>query len=395
MPRLGLVPLAALVLSLAPVSAQKYQLRSAPAREILTLVDGNSPAVVREGRFSYFTSTGMEPVVLRGADQFSLSGPTGVVVEPRDHYPIWIESVWLDGGGTLYGWYHHEDFSVCGPGIAVPQIGAVVSYDGGDHFQDLGLVLASGGPPDCHAGNALFAGGHGDFSVILDRDSRYFYFLFTNYAGPLAEQGVAIARLKFEDRHRPAGAAFKYFNGMWSEPGLGGRVSPIFPARVNWRDSGTDSFWGPAIHWNSYLESYVVLLNRACCAPRWPQEGIYISANADLADPAGWLSPSRLMSAAEIGYGPGYYPQVLGLGPGETDTLAGQTVRLYIHGRSFWELTFLPPGPDDNGVPEEPPPPTEPQPSESIRAIRRPPAPSTIPIASPAIGKPAPLRSDR
>lgn len=294
--------------------AQRVELSSAPEVAIPFRVDGNSPAVWRDGRFHFFTSDGT-PVTAEGADQFTLSGVKNIVVDRADHLPMWIEAAWADSDGTIYGWYHNEPGGVCSGGkLTAPRIGAVVSYDGGSTFFDLGLVLTSGDAPDCSAKNGFFAGGHGDFSVILGRDQTYFYFLFTNYGGDPAGQGVAIARMAFEDRRMPVGAVRKYFNGEWVEPGLGGRVSPIFPAAVSWQRSDTNSFWGPAIHWNSNADSYVVLLNHACCAPGWPQDGIYVSFNPDLGNPLGWTAPRRILG--DIGWGPGFYPQVIGLGPG-------------------------------------------------------------------------------
>ena len=41
-------------------------------------------------------------------------------------------------------------------------------------------------------------------------------------------------------------------------------------------------FWGPAIHWNTYLEQYVMLLNRAK-DDQFGQEGIYVSFSPTLA----------------------------------------------------------------------------------------------------------------
>jgi hypothetical protein len=158
--------------------------------------------------------------------------------------------------------------------------------------------------------------------------------------------------MAFADRTMPSGAVWKYFRGGWSEPGLGGRVTPIFPATAAWQRADANSFWGPAIHWNTSMETYVVLLNHACCAPGWPQEGIYISLNPDLGNPAGWSEPVRLIY--NIGWGPGYYPQVIGLGAGETDTLAGDVARLYVQGRSKWELSFSPGDPFISG--QDPPP---------------------------------------
>jgi hypothetical protein len=324
--------------------AHRVELREAPEVAIPFRVDGNSPAVWREGSFHFFTSDGT-PTTAQGADQFSLSGVRKVTLDRTDHLPMWIESVWLDSDGTLYGWYHNEPGGVCGSGkLTAPRIGAAVSYDGGNTFFDLGLILTSGDPPDCNAKNGFFAGGHGDFSVILDREQAYFYFLFTNYGGDPAGQGVAVARMAFEDRRMPVGAVRKYFHGEWVEPGLGGRVTPIFQAARSWQQSDTDSFWGPAIHWNARAETYVVLLNHACCEPGWPQEGIYASFNGELGNPAGWTAPVRILR--NIGWAPGYYPQVIGLGPGDTDTMVSEAARLYVQGRSKWEIVISPGEPD-------------------------------------------------
>jgi hypothetical protein len=317
------------------------------------------------GQFHFVTSTGT-PVMAQGPDQFHLAWVTPIVLDRHDHFPMWIESTWMDSDGTIYGWYHHEPGNVCrGSNLTAPQIGAVVSHDGGATYSDLGIVLTSGDPVDCSAKNGFFAGGNGDFSVIADTEQSYFYFLFTSYGGDLSQQGIAMARMPFEDRHNPVGTVWKYFAGNWTEPGVGGRLTPIFPARVSWQRSDTDSYWGPAIHWNTHVESYVVLLNHACCKPNWPQEGIYASFNADLSQPINWSAPERILR--DIGYAPGYYPQVMGLGFGETDTFAGETARLYVHGRSKWEIQFRKldqtdegsteptdplPGPIDQSVPE-------------------------------------------
>ncbi len=276
-----------------------------------------------------------------GPDQFQLGAATAVTVDRRDHMPLWIESAWVDSDRTIYAWYHHEPTGVCPGDLTAPRIGALVSYDGGRLFYDLGVVLASGDEVNCSSENGFFAGGHGDFSVILDRDQSYFYFLFTNYGGSVSSQGIAIARMAFGDRTAPAGALWKYFDGRWDEPGLSGRVTPAIPARVGWESADTDSFWGPAIHWNTHLESYVVLLNRSCCRPKWPQEGIYVSYNADLSRPDYWKTPQLLLRENA------YYPQVMGLSPDETDTEAGQLTRLYVQGKSSWQLVFHK---DDIGV---------------------------------------------
>ncbi len=319
-------------------SAQVVSVRPAPQISMPAhTVDGNSPGVWQGDRLNVYTSTGT-PSSMNGPGIFDLSVGAPPIVTSKVHFPMWIESVWRDDDGLTYGWYHHEA-PVCGK-LNSPEIGALVSSDGGHTFDDLGIVLSSGDGVNCGAQNGFFAGGHGDFSVILDRKREYFYFVFTNYAGPALNQGIAMARMPFPDRANPKGAVRKLHQGQWEQPGVGGAVTPIFPAHVPWERSNADSFWGPAIHWNTAIDRYVVLLNRACCKTNWPQEGIYISFSADLSDPSGWVTPAKILDDSQIGFAPGYYPQVFGVDPGDTDTIAGQTPRLFIKGVSRWELFF-------------------------------------------------------
>jgi hypothetical protein len=354
-----------------PALSHRAVVRSAPAVEIPLHVDGNSPTFWINGEFHFTTSTGI-PAKARGSNQFTLAREGEVHVEPRAHYPVWIEAAWIDDDGTIYGWYHHEPQGLCpGNGLTAPKIGAAVSYDNGYSYHDLGIVLTSPDPIDCSAQNGFFGSGNGDFSVILDQERRYFYFFFTHYGGDISHQGIAVARLAFEDRKSPAGAVWKYFKGEWSEPGLGGDMTPIFQTRVAWQRADADSFWGPAIHWNTHLQSYVILLNRTCCQPNWPQEGIYFSTNPDLSSPENWVRPERIINAADADVG--FYPQVIGLGADETDTVAGEIARLYVHGKSHWEILFsTSDGKDPDPV--DPTDPTEEVRASKARAIRSSPA---------------------
>jgi hypothetical protein len=349
--------LLAAALAIAGLQAQVARVQPANAAAYPSaIVDGNSPSVWINGQLRVYTSTG-RLLAMSGESFSTLSMTTPPAVTPAEHFPMWIESVWLDADGTLYAWYHHEPERVCvSQKLTAPKIGALVSYDGGQSFLDLGIVLSTGEAINCNSENGFFGGGHGDFSVIPDREGEYFYFLFGNYSGPLHRQGVSIARMAFEDRANPLGMVKKFYLGAWSEPGLGGLTTPVFPATVGWERSNADSFWGPSIHWNTYLESYVIVMNRACCKSGWPQDGIYFSANEDLSDPGGWSRPAKILDDGEIGFAPGYYPQVVGMGPGESDSLAGKVARLYVKGISHWEVEFFKEGEIDppENLPEPP-----------------------------------------
>ncbi len=312
-------------------------------------VDSNSPVYWHDGEIHIINSAGA-PILSRGSGQLLHLVSEAILIDSQDHFPMWIEAAWVDQDGTVFAWYHHEPGGVCpGRDLTTPQIGALISYDGGRSFRDLGLVLTSGDPPDCSAKNGFFAGGHGDFSVILDREQQYFYFFFGNYGGEASAQGIGIARMAFEDRFNPVGAVWKYYQGEWQQPGLGGRMTPIFPVGTPWQRADANAFWGPSVHWNTYLQTYVLLLNHACCEPGWPPAGIYVTFNPDISDPWGWTVPKKIMDRP-----PGYYPQVVGLLPGETDTLAGQVARFYLHGYSGWEIVFTREEEEEEEEPEPP-----------------------------------------
>lgn len=343
-----------ILLTLGICPAQTVRLSPADRLELPTRIDGNSPSYWTEEGLRLFTSIGAPEMTSLGPNQFGPWDSEPVDVSAQNHFPLWIESAWRDEDGAVFGFYHHEPGGVCGDKpLTAPKIGAVVSLDGGRTITELGIVLETGEALDCNTKNEYFAGGHGDFSVVFDRNQGYFYFFFTNYSGPDDQQGIVTARLAYTDRFHPAGAVWKYFEGEWGEPGIGGRMTPIYPATVNWQRENTDSFWGPSVHWNTYLQKYVMLLNRSCCGPDFPQEGIYISTADDPSNPSGWSAPNKLLDHTEIGFGPGFYPQIMGLNWGETDTLASETARLYIHGISDWLITFEKPSDAEPSAPRQ------------------------------------------
>jgi hypothetical protein len=256
----------------------------------------------------------------------------------------WIESTWLAEDGVLYGWYHNEPVGVCpGTRLTAPRIGAVRSANNGSTWQDLGIILDA--PPNsiqCHTSNAYFAGGNGDFSTMVDPAGAYIYFFLSTYTGALSEQGVSMARMRVADRDHPAGKVWKWHENNWNEPGLGGRVTAILPATIDWHQTNAAAFWGPSVHWNSYLKQYVMLLNRAQDS-RWTQEGVYISFCPDLSRPDSWAEPVKILESQGDDI---WYPQVFGtdLTRHETDKLAGRTARLFLRGQSRWQIQFLRPG---------------------------------------------------
>ncbi|HSV73287.1 MAG TPA: hypothetical protein VLH79_05960 [Chthonomonadales bacterium] len=315
--------------------------------------DCNSPVHWSGDQLYIFNSAG-DPYRATGTSILHLEpDPTPCSYDNTVSGARWIESTYRHPDGTLYGWYHNEPLGVCPDRrdlpLTAPRIGAAHSQDDGATWRDLGFVLEA--PPHtlrCDTLNGYFAGGNGDFCVVVDRRRQWVVFLFSTY-WDFEEQGVAVARMRHADLVAPVGKVSKWRHGRWSEPGIGGRVTPIHRASVDWHRADCDAFWGPSVHWNSHLSTYVMLLNRAIDRT-WKQEGVYWSTCPTLARPEAWTRPEKLMDHAELAPAmegaPGWYPQVVGLDPRrrETDTLAGRRARLFVHGRSRWEVLFLRPG---------------------------------------------------
>jgi len=318
------------------------------------VTDCNSPAHW-DGQTLYVFNSSRHPWRNAGRDLFHLdAGHERVRFDTEMSGGRWFESTWRDEHGVLYGWYHNEPDGVCperrhARSVTAPRIGAARSTDNGLNWQDLGLILEA--PPDslrCDTENFYFAGGNGDFSVIPDPALQYFYFFIGTYHADPSEQGVSVARMACAERDRPVGKVWKWHEGRWQQPGLGGHVTPLFPAARDWHRQDADVLWGPSVHWNTHLNRYVMLLNRARDA-NWKQEGIYVTLSADPGDPKGWSAPAKLMDRTDVIRDPakehGWYPQVMGTDAAlkETDTRAGRVARLFVHGQSRWEILFLRP----------------------------------------------------
>jgi hypothetical protein len=317
-------------------------------------VDSNSPAYWVGSNFVLLHSAGA-PVISVGSsvEDFRSTGrpffssatsvdpqliDTDITVQRRRRIRggFWIESVYPTADGSIYGFYHFEPTAPICPGreLTDPFIGAAVSTDQGRSWRDLGLVLAAPTDSiDCATPNEYFAGGVGDFTV-LERKG-YLYFMFSSYPAPIDQQGVGVARLAVENLASPVGHVAKWYEGGFTEPGLGGRITPAFPVEQSWHSAQPEALWGPSVHWNTYLKRYVALLNFAQ-DPEWGQRGIYVSFNRNIADPEGWSKPRRILDGGE------FYPQVIGTDlPGEgTDRLAGKKARLFLHGYSEHVIRF-------------------------------------------------------
>jgi hypothetical protein len=337
------------------------RLLAAPRLVMPGAVDSNIPMTweLVDGSWTLFAfaSWGGIPAQLIGSglNQMQRGDPVTFVPHPGDG--IWIESVIPDVDGTWYAYYHHEvPADVCGrPDRAVPRLAAAKSVDRGLTWTDLGIILeAPRSSIACTSSNKFVLGGVGDVSALLDPGRQDLFLFFSQYSKDRMEQGVAVARLAWADRDAPQGRVAVWQNGAWLPPRAGLDAESEASANVEaetweypagtplaavsrpWHDgdAAADAYWGPSIHWNTYLERYVMLLNRAK-DESFNNEGIYVSFAATLNDPRAWSAPRKIMN------GGGWYPQVAGLEPQSgTDKHAGRRARFFLTGRSEHYIEF-------------------------------------------------------
>jgi len=326
----------------------------APRVVLSGTVDSNSPAVWERvrGKPTVFVFTSFFGVPSRATSTMGvglLGQPVAVTLNKWPPGQTWLEAVVPAEDGTWYGFYHNERSATgCdeNAGKAVPRLGAMRSTNRGATWKNLGTVLTMRKNTEvCGTPNGYFAGGVGDFSVMLDEDAEYLYFFYSQYVSADWSQGVAVARLPWADRDAPAGKIAVYDDGDWvaarttksSGTVLYPVAPPIFPVDGSWHDASLPlgAYWGPSVHWNTHLNQYVMLLNRANDM-EWSQEGVYISFAPRLDDPKLWSPPQKLLDGGR------WYPQVFGLeSETGTDKQAGAIARFYMSGSSEYLIQFV------------------------------------------------------
>lgn len=325
------------------VSASKFDLpgeidSSNPM--VWSLVDGVN-------RLYVITSWGGVPVRSAGASLETLQRGDPVAFSSHPGDGVWMEAIVPDDVGTWYGFYHHErPADLCGrPERQLPRIGAMKSADRGATWEDLGIVLdAPPGSEACDSANRFVLGGVGDVTAALDANGQDLYLYFSQYSRDPAGQGVAVARMAWADRDKPVGKLTIWNDGAWLPAAQPDESAPFtYPAGTplvkasrpfHDRSSTNDVFWGASIHWNTYLEQYAMLLNRAK-NDQFDQDGIYVSFSPTVADPRAWSAPAKILNGGQ------WYPQAIGTEAGSgTDRLAGKRARFFMTGKSERMIEF-------------------------------------------------------
>ena len=251
------------------VSAPKLKLpgRVDSSNPLVWFLDGATPVLTA------LSSWGGLPTISRGPglDALQLAGDALFLTHPG--HGVWFEAVVADADGRWYGFYHHErPADDCGrPDRQLPRIGAARSRNQGTTWEDLGIVIdAPPGTAACDSTNRFTLGGVGDVTAALDREGQDLYLYFSQYERDPGLQGVAVARLAWADRDAPVGKVAIWNDGAWlpaqwtplsdDAPEVGTWTypagTPLVRASRPFHDgqAPADVYWGPSIHWNTYLE---------------------------------------------------------------------------------------------------------------------------------------------
>ena len=136
-------------------------------------------------------------------------------------------------------------------------LGLAISSDQGKHWTDIGEIIRFN-QAFSYNGNPAPA-AVGDPPLVISPDGKYFYVYFQDWLQNGVVTNVSVARAPidavlqaaFGGSVHQAAAFTKYYQGAWSQPGIGGNSTDLLP---NARYSG-----GLDVAYNNYIQRYMML----------------------------------------------------------------------------------------------------------------------------------------
>ncbi|BCA54117.1 hypothetical protein W02_12570 [Nitrospira sp. KM1] len=227
--------------------------------------------------------------------------------------------------GCLLMFYHAEFYIV--PPNYLPfysEIGIARSLDEGQTWIDLGAIVTPHLPRTAHfyqIRRSSWDIGWGAYAVV----GEYFYLYFADL---LDESGVnrpvnhGVARARIVDvlqaatEHRTVSDWKKYFEGHWSEPGIGGKSSTLIEQRG-------ESFLLGDISYNEYIRKYIAVF----IGEPWPNSDLYWAESEDALQ---WTHFHKIVDD------PGHEMYVTLAGTENQPRRSGREVYLYyVHSNEF------------------------------------------------------------
>ncbi|OQA02305.1 MAG: hypothetical protein BWY71_00059 [Planctomycetes bacterium ADurb.Bin412] len=237
---------------------------------------------------------------------------------------------WDEPTRTLYTLIHTECEPIGEQGWCTKKTRMAMSQDMGLTWSKPVDVLTRALPNTQDYAGSSFEMGPADFDFYTDVRGGYFY--VTCWNGFVAKKGQLnsfvtyneVARCAIADKMAP-GKWFKFCNGTWTEPGLGGKAS-----RVGFSRRG---IYGNTIY-STYLQKYLrigILMgiaDKRFAAFGFRDASLCISACSDLAK-QDWLPMAKLFDQPDNEL----FATVLADEKGVDPSVCGQTLRAY----NFWD----------------------------------------------------------
>ncbi len=258
--------------------------------------DGNLGVISNgDGTYDFYGANGTKPVMTTGTllnpaiskKSVSITGVPKKTFSYLAGGPVFEDQY----SGARLMIYHAEDGGKGKNFYAM--LGMAISTDG-QEFRDLGLIIR----PNLPAGNAEVGGG--SFAIIDGHLNVYYRDTLAD--GSTAEVAVArapMAELMTNALSGRSTSFTKYYNGSWSEPGLGGRSAHI--ENVN----SPNSWLG--VSYNDHLGQLVLV------SSQWSGDGgdLYYATSPDGVN---W-APRRPLA---VDSGEQFYPTIIGTGADPT-----------------------------------------------------------------------------
>lgn len=219
--------------------------RPSPTRQLVdfpvssVMIDGELWIIYKNGyaeRIIRYKGSHIENAVRQPDGSLNRTHKTyGTVV-----HPYLLGGMWYDPEGKrLYGPMHCEYAGyTSGAGIVLRQTHLATSADKGLTWTYEGPLITGDTtiPPFAHSGR-YWEGGEGDFYLYVDEPGGYFYIFTSYYLWP--KPGISgpyfmrhrVARCRIADKMAP-GKWQRFYNGGWTEPGIGGKSSYVDAHRV-------------------------------------------------------------------------------------------------------------------------------------------------------------------
>lgn len=240
--------------------------------------------IIREGeKYLFFAAGESTPIRTFGTLENPVAAGIQVqrIQDLKNDYPYAAGGrVYRDSQTGILLLFYHAEIRTFPPGY-IPffsELGLAYSIDGGMSWHDLGPIMR----PHASVSSSYFQKQKQTWDVgwgtyVLAGEYFYLYFADLLQDGDDYQRvNLAVARAKISDvidavvNRRQAWPWMKYYEGTWTEPGLGGRSTALIA-------QGDDSFMPSDVVFNMCLRKYTAVL----LGEPFPNSDLYWSESSD------------------------------------------------------------------------------------------------------------------